>query len=202
MKKITNDLTGKKFGKLTVLGFAGIRERQKGRRRTLWKCQCSCGKIKTLTRSSLAVTQSCGCEKLKYANRETRLYKRYYSTYKSDAKTKNREFSLDFDTFVNLTKQTCFYCGSEPSKVFIDKDRGDPLSDTTIKCNGIDRVNSLKGYSISNVVPCCHTCNLMKRNMNTDAFLEKIEKIYRYNFENIPQKIKPIPTSVILGVKE
>ena len=33
------DITGKKFGKLTVLHFAGYDNNRQG----LWKCRCDCG---------------------------------------------------------------------------------------------------------------------------------------------------------------
>lgn len=47
------DLTGRIFGRLTVL------ERIDGRK---WKCQCSCGTIKVVARSNLYhSTRSCGC---------------------------------------------------------------------------------------------------------------------------------------------
>lgn len=52
------DLTGKVFGRLTVLEEAG---RRNGR--VLWKCQCSCGNIVEVVAESLqnGRTQSCGC---------------------------------------------------------------------------------------------------------------------------------------------
>lgn len=184
MKRLTNDLIGKKFGKLTVLRFVGY-DGKSSKNRSWWECQCECGKVKNLSRDGLinAKTRSCGCERLnRYPNREIRLYKRYYTVYKSNAKLKKREFNLDFEMFISITKQDCFYCGTSPNKVFIDRDRKDLLSDTTIKCNGVDRVDSLKGYTLDNVVPCCQTCNLMKLDMSTDAFLSKIEQIYKYNF--------------------
>ena len=56
MKKV--DLTGKKFGRLTVLKSAPSRG---GRAR--WECQCECGGItETVTYSLIAgFTRSCGC---------------------------------------------------------------------------------------------------------------------------------------------
>lgn len=53
------DLTGQKFGKLTVL------ERDKTRKHTAWICKCDCGKIISRLGSSLrnGDTLSCGCLK-------------------------------------------------------------------------------------------------------------------------------------------
>lgn len=52
------DLTGKRFGKLEVVAFAGRR-----RGVALWTCRCDCGQISTASRNNLrsGVTQSCGC---------------------------------------------------------------------------------------------------------------------------------------------
>lgn len=56
------DLTGKKFGRLTVEVFAG-RSRKGGH--FIWKCICDCGKSKIVLGQSLrdGNTKSCGCLK-------------------------------------------------------------------------------------------------------------------------------------------
>lgn len=56
----TNDLTGKKFGRLTVIGLD-----DRGTRRTYWVCQCECGNIKVARSDALVSgrTKSCGCIK-------------------------------------------------------------------------------------------------------------------------------------------
>lgn len=53
------DLTGERFGRLTVISFAGRR----GRYGYFWRCLCDCGKSVDVIRQSLtkAVTRSCGC---------------------------------------------------------------------------------------------------------------------------------------------
>ena len=53
------DLTGQKFGKLTVLEITPERRN----RQVVWKCQCDCGNIVYIVGSSLrnGHTQSCGC---------------------------------------------------------------------------------------------------------------------------------------------
>jgi len=55
------DITGNKYGKLTVLCFDHIG----GRRRSYWKCQCDCGNIVILRKDEFIYqyshTKSCGC---------------------------------------------------------------------------------------------------------------------------------------------
>jgi hypothetical protein len=53
------DLSGKKFGRLTVLSHAG----QNSRRNSTWLCECECGERKVIVRNSLTSghSKSCGC---------------------------------------------------------------------------------------------------------------------------------------------
>ena len=57
-----NDLTGKRFGMLTVLGID-----DRGTRKTYWMCQCDCGNVKSVRSDSLqnGAIKSCGCLKKK-----------------------------------------------------------------------------------------------------------------------------------------
>lgn len=54
----TLDLTGQKYGRLTVIRYAGMRSG-----RTIWLCRCICGVEKTCLSSNLIVgdIKSCGC---------------------------------------------------------------------------------------------------------------------------------------------
>jgi hypothetical protein len=61
MKKVKNDLTGKRFGRLSVIGID-----DRGIKRTYYYCKCDCGNVKSIRSDGLtsgAVT-SCGCRKL------------------------------------------------------------------------------------------------------------------------------------------
>ena len=60
MRKLANDLTGKKFGKLEVIGVHDT-----GSRKTYYVCQCDCGNVKVVRADSLisGATKSCGCIK-------------------------------------------------------------------------------------------------------------------------------------------
>lgn len=64
-QKVKKDLTGQRFGKLTVL--ASTEERRNGN--IVWKCQCDCGNITFVPTSNLRHdnphTTSCGCEQFK-----------------------------------------------------------------------------------------------------------------------------------------
>ena len=55
---ILKDLTGQKFGRLTVLEFS-----HKDKAQYLWSCKCECGSIITARSGNLknGTTKSCGC---------------------------------------------------------------------------------------------------------------------------------------------
>lgn len=63
------DLTGKKFGYLTVIERVADKVSSNGKsRQRMWKCQCTCGNICYVTGGHLknGHTKSCGCYKHKY----------------------------------------------------------------------------------------------------------------------------------------
>lgn len=60
VKAIKNDLTGQKFGRLTVIGVD-----DRNTRKTYYFCECECGNTKSIRADSLIAGQirSCGCMK-------------------------------------------------------------------------------------------------------------------------------------------
>ena len=93
---------------------------------------------------------------------------------------------VDFDTFSVLSKSPCKYCGLEYSKEIEDRlnesKKQKRLSDHILKCNGIDRKDSEKGYTKDNSVPCCKYCNFAKHTMSEDDFYNWIKKVYEHLF--------------------
>jgi hypothetical protein len=59
-------ITGKRYGKLNVVSFAGIR-----RTRSDWNCVCDCGKLVTATQDNLSrgKAKSCGCLCVKHGHK-------------------------------------------------------------------------------------------------------------------------------------
>jgi hypothetical protein len=91
LNKRTIDLTGKRFGRLTVITDNG--KSSKGIR---WLCQCDCGNKKTICGSSLrgGVTKSCGCYNVdshtKHGHDGSRTYKTW-SSMKERCNNKNHK---------------------------------------------------------------------------------------------------------------
>lgn len=63
-KPLRKDYIGKRFGRLTVLEYAGTAgELSKTGKANYWKCRCDCGKESIVSQTELqnGGTQSCGC---------------------------------------------------------------------------------------------------------------------------------------------
>lgn len=78
------DLTGQKFGRLTVIARNGSNPRKQA----LWKCECECGNYTTVEGSKLKTghTQSCGClhkEILKQPRKHGLTYTKLYRIYRA-----------------------------------------------------------------------------------------------------------------------
>lgn len=93
------DISGQKFGRLTVVSFSGYRrEGKNGHKTSEWKCKCECGNEVVVTKSRLKSgnTKSCGCMKTenniktwtKHGLCNTRLYK-IFSMMKDRCYNKN-----------------------------------------------------------------------------------------------------------------
>ena len=97
-----------------------------------------------------------------------------FHVYKYQSKCREIEFSLTQDQFYTLTKENCWYCGIIPSQVVKHKNHG-----VVYSCiyNGIDRVDSNKGYLISNCISCCKACNKMKSTISCHTFLQHVKAI-------------------------
>jgi hypothetical protein len=99
------------------------------------------------------------------------------SRYKRSAKDKGVSFSLSDDELSTLFKSPCRYCGR--SETHTCKGLGESSGDYSYV--GIDRVNTFKGYTTENTVPCCWTCNMMKNTLSEEDFLGHVRLIYERN---------------------
>lgn len=102
-----------------------------------------------------------------------------YKNYQRNAKSKNRNFDLSEEDFIEITQLPCIYCGD-----YSDIYENEPF-------NGVDRIDSNLGYSIDNCVPCCTTCNRMKLDLDVNGWIGKMKQIINhynqqslYNFTN------------------
>lgn len=200
---------GDRFSRLTVIEH--LMDEEIGRRSRYVRVRCVCGTEKIVISKDLRSgnTKSCGClknerivnlQKEKQQNRLTKgenqilSFRRYMKWYKRNAAARRIEWELSEIEFKMLAQKPCSYCGAEPkkkdkfAKEYANrfKSKGTKHNKTTyqdkiIYVNGIDRVDSNKGYNIDNCVTACSDCNLGKHVKSVDEFMDWIKKVYIYN---------------------
>lgn len=85
-----------------------------------------------------------------------------YKSYRDRAYKKEIEFDLSEEQFDQLLDNQCVYCG-DAARV-------------------VDRIDSKKGYVLSNCQPCCIKCNMMKYTYSNEQFVNHIKKIHNFLF--------------------
>jgi hypothetical protein len=104
-----------------------------------------------------------------------------YNNYKQRSRKNGLDFFLTKEEFSEITKKDCAYCGIYPSQRF----KNDQLNGSYVY-NGIDRVDSSKGYVLGNVNPCCKVCNKAKLDMPLKEFQEWIDRLVAFQNPESP----------------
>lgn len=193
------DLTGQKFGRLTVVRRDGS---FKGRR--CWLCRCECGNIvKAITYNLKAgVVKSCGClsvENRLSINKNKRLSPKeaainlLYNQYKRSAAYKKYVFALDKQQFTSLILDKCHYCGANPTNLinpyYSKRYKRVRLNVTVceewidksfLEYNGIDRLDNEVGYIVQNCVTACSFCNYAKRERSYKEFITWLDDLVEF----------------------
>ena len=112
------DLTGLKFGRLTVLYEAEPRYTSGGHKKIMWHCKCDCGKGTELDVHSIDLisghTKSCGCYNRETASKKMLKMRKGYNKYDLSGNygigydSKENEFWFDLEDY-NLIKNYCWY---------------------------------------------------------------------------------------------
>jgi len=177
--KNSNDLLNTKIHSLFI---KSIEDRVNPKKEKFAFVECDCGNEKWIRLRSILLGQSkkCGCgnNKLKTEDPEVRSI-RYLMAYSTtSAKDRNLTFELSHEQVKALIFKPCHYCNSMPrhheaKSISKFKDTKELLA----PFNGLDRIDSSKGYSVENVVPCCTTCNLMKSDHSLQEFKDHIARV-------------------------
>ena len=183
---------GDKFYYLEVISQPFYETYPSGRKRKKVLCKCVCGNTKSFLcesftcKNELDRAKSCGCTKtfVNGINAQKRrkpesVYRYIYEQYQSSAKTRNIDFNLSKEEHLEIIKQNCCYCGSEPELKQPHRGKGKSVG-VPVPYNGIDRIDSNVGYEVDNCVSCCTKCNYMKSDMDVSLFQEHILKIANY----------------------
>lgn len=158
----------------------------------IWLMRCRCGVEKEVSfkNYSNGSSLSCGCYRRALGHRGgNRLAvgesarNQLLLIYRRGAQKRGIEFSLSRDDFLRITSSDCHYCGSPPGKIlnrskYVGKGNGAYIY------NGIDRMDSGRGYIADNCVPCCYTCNYAKRDSHYLEFVYWIDRLIAFRCGN------------------
>lgn len=145
---MTNNLTGKKFGMLTVIARAGSNAHKKA----VWLCRCECGNESTHIGSGLLSghTSSCGCQKLSglsqlshghtVGGKPTRAYRCWKNMHL-------RCSNPNYAGWKNYGGRGISVCHRWDRFENFLQDMGEPPEDGTLS---IDRIKNWHGYSPGN----------------------------------------------------
>jgi hypothetical protein len=185
-----------------------------------WLFQCKCGNKKQIKYFAVGnSTFSCGCyskstERHLKAGRIRRILdpiqnsKTYwFNRYKRGALKRNLEFDLTFEESTSIGLVPCYYTGilnlytlpfkSSKRSVKLKFDEN-YWKQTIININGLDRVDSTRGYTKDNVVSCCTQANLAKSKYTQEEFIYMCNQIAA----NHPRKIRFTTNGLVYEVPD
>lgn len=187
---------GDKFHYLEVVSPPFYETYPSGRKRKKVLCKCICGTEKIflydsfVCKNELDRAKSCGCMHIYRNNfnaqkrrKPESVYRYIYEQYQSGAKTRNIDFNLSKEEHLEIIKQNCYYCGTEPELKQPHRGKGKYVG-VPVPYNGVDRIDSNIGYEVNNCVSCCTRCNYMKSDMDVSLFTEHILKIANHLQKN------------------
>ncbi len=167
------NLSGIQFGRWTVLH----RSAKSKRKTNYWRARCNCGREKIVSGSHLTTgaSKSCGCVTVERVKKPFGVSAKnsLLKHYKHHALTRKLPWLISTDSFFVMTQMPCHYCGVEPANRIT-------TPGGFFVYNGVDRVDSSKGYEDSNVVPCCEICNRCKSDRNYQSFVDWILRAADY----------------------
>lgn len=179
MKKRTIFEVGQKYGMLTIVGKCGY-DKHKNR---LYKCKCECGNYVIVRGNSLSSgnTKSCGCystmvKKSKRLPENRGVVNHIILQYKRHARDRGLSWNLTYEQVKKIIDSPCYYCGMKKSNHKVTKNCKEGYDH-----NGIDRIDSSKGYEIDNVVPCCKFCNRAKMDMKKEDFIKWAKRVVEHS---------------------
>ena len=104
-----------------------------------------------------------------YKEHPERSARRRFSESKNKAiKKRGINWTLEFEDYNRLIQLDCYYCGNK-------------LGEKVKRSCGLDRLDSNKGYELTNVVSCCNICNCIKNeHLTPEETKVAVEAILKY----------------------
>lgn len=165
---------GETFNHWTIVAYSGKRKFGSGAKRAFVRCRCSCGAEQTLDYFSVIYGHTKKCKNHPPEVRGLGACMRVFRDYRTNARKRGLTFELTPAEFFRISQLDCAYCGLAPGTLR----RAERKNDSPFLYNGVDRIDSGKGYVDGNMVPCCCTCNRAKLDSTQEDFFRMVKRIY------------------------
>lgn len=201
---------GHRYGRLQVMECVASTDGHNGGR---WRCECECGGEIVTTGMNLAAasTRSCGCLRqtnpgashTKRRYHETTINGQYHTHQKS---AQSRGLTpLPRRDWEQLVFGPCYYCGDTDTRSYVGSGLkrqrlskhfdANEIVRYNVRMNGVDRIDSRRGYDSDNCVPCCQRCNYMKGSLTRDEFIAQALAVWSYMLDE-PNRLCSAPHEV------
>lgn len=178
MRPWREDLTGRKFTRLTVIKFDGVRGRSR-----FWECRCECGVTSYCSSDNLkrGAVKSCGClvkdsvvEKCQtHGESHTNKTKEYRAWQHIKTRCLNSK-SKNYTAYGGSGVTICSEWAESYERFLYDMGRAPSPK------HSIDRIDNNKGYSPDN----CRWATSLEQNLN-----RKVTRMVMYNGEMTPLRM-------------
>lgn len=105
-----------------------------------------------------------------------------HSNYKGRCR-RDCNCELTVDQWTTLSFSPCHYCGDFDERRTIEgrfqREASFKSEMSRLRMNGIDQVDPTAGYTLSNSVSCCCSCNMMKGSLSIQEFIGAVALIQR-----------------------
>lgn len=175
MKKLI-DLTGRKVGKLKVISYSG---------KNHWLCKCDCGNEKLVRGLGLRrkTTQSCGC--IRKNPRSTKCWQgvgnmsgTYWRRILTGASKRGLTVEITKEQAWELFEKQKGKCALTGVNLSFAHD----YTHNRFEQNAsLDRIDSLKGYTIDNVQWIDKEINLMKHARSQEQFIKLCSLVHKHS---------------------
>lgn len=177
-----------RFGKLTV---TSLRISQNKHTQWLNEFTCDCGskllRVPCVVFGKKPIRACYICSRLKAPGVTTN--RELYNICIRAARDRELEFLLTIEEHSNLIKQNCYCCGKAPEPynryLTVSGERRKAAKGALqravdrawILANGVDRIDSNKGYTLDNSAACCYDCNIAKAEKTLSEYIEHCRRV-------------------------
>jgi hypothetical protein len=172
------ELTGRKFGRLTVLSDTGRRKS----RRPIWLCKCECGEsVEVLSKYLLAGdTRSCGCLKKEPSHNNATVgvvTGSYFYHVRNNAERRGVPFEITPEEASAQWYEQDGRCAFTGVELVIVQNFRDHRGRQTAS---LDRIDNGRGYTADNIQWVHKDINMMRGRLDPESFVEWCRRVVEY----------------------